>query len=134
MTRYLAILVLMIAGLPRLGVGLSMGRHDEAEAACHRVIKPMACCGGGSGEDAYCPMSDGPCRCLIAPAPDPEPRPQLPLPRSDRDFFTSLPNEPTEITLLPEPLSTPLRPGSRVGLTGSKSHNQLQALLGIWRT
>lgn len=135
MIRIMTILILLTAGLPRLGVGLAGGQDACGESACHQPVVQMSCCGSDPGDDGFCPMSNGPCECIAAPAPDPEPKPEAPLPRSDRDSVTGIPNGPPQVVPVVDPDSdTPTIASLVLALTAGKSHNEIQALLGIWRT
>jgi len=144
MIRILAILVLVASGLPRLGTGFAAGQDRCGESACHVPVVKVSCCGEpippadsdfGCGSDAFCPMSEGPCRCGISPTPAPEPLPDAPLPRTDRDSITGLPNGPPKITPVIEPDdTTPSMASLVVGLRAGKTHNEVQALLGVWQT
>lgn len=135
MTRVLAILILVAAGLPRLGVGLAGGQDHCGEFACHQPVVQVNCCDSELVEEAYCPMSKGPCECVAAPAPNTDPKPEAPLPRSDRDTVTGMPNGPPQVMPVAEPDTDAPKVASQVlALTAGKSHNEIQALLGIWRT
>ncbi len=133
--KLLTILVLVASGLPRLSVGLAGCQDACGESACHQPVVQMSCCGSDSSDDAFCPMSNGPCKCIAAPASDPEPKPEAPLPRSDRDTVTGMPNGPPQVMPVVEPDSaTPTIASLVLALTAGKSHNEIQALLGTWRT
>ena len=74
-------------------------------------------------------------QCGISPAPAPERLPDAPLPRTDRDSVTGLPNGPPKITPVIEPDdTTPSMASLVVGLRAGKTHNEVQALLGVWQT
>ena len=135
MIRLFTILLLVSAGFPRLGAG-SAGCQDLCgESGCHPPVVQSACCGRDSEDEGFCPMSNGPCECFAAPPPDPSPKPDVPLPRSERDTATDMPNGRPRVTPVLEPASDTPRVASLVlGLTAGKSHNEVQALLGIWRT
>lgn len=144
MLRILAIAILIAAGLPRLGVGLVVGKDHCGDTMCHMPVVETSCCGEpipidesdpGCGSDTFCSMSDGPCRCGISPTPDPEPLPDAPLPRTDRDSVTGLPTDSPKINTLNEPDdSTPSMASLVESFLAGKTHNEIQALLGIWRT
>lgn len=135
MNRLLAILILVAAGLPRFGVGLAGGQDQCRSAACHQPIVQLSCCGNDSGDGDYCPMSNGPCECTAAPAPDPDPKPEAPLPRPDRDTVIGMPTAALQVTPVAEPDADRPKVASLVlALTAGKSHNEVQALLGTWRT
>ena len=135
MMRTFAILVLLAAGLPRLGVGVAAGQEQCGESACHKPVVQMSLCDCDSCDGDFCPMSKGPCECITAPAPDSDPKPEAPLPRSDRDTVTGMPNGSPQVTVAAEPDATMSRLASLVlGLSADKTHNEIQAPLGIWRT
>jgi hypothetical protein len=80
-------------------------------------------------------MSDGPCQCGISPTPVPERLPDAPLPQTDRDSVTGLLNDPSKFTPVIEPEdTTPSMASLVVGLRAGKTHNEVQALLGVWQT
>ncbi len=67
--------------------------------------------------------------------PDRQPRPDAPLPRTDRDSVTVLTNGPAQITPVIEPDdATPAMASLVVSPCAGKTHNEVQALLGIWQT
>ncbi len=131
MTRLLATLTLILAGLSPWAIGLSEGM-DCGEQACVVEVVQDSCCGEPS-EPMYCPMSDGPCRCGISETPVPERQPPAPLPST---------NHPTLVTVLTAPpimvdlMSDETLHAKASGLVLSptfSSHNQRQASLGVWR-
>lgn len=145
MLRTIAILVLLTASLPGLGTGFAAGQDHCDETVCDTpAVEVMSCCEKpvpaagsdfGCGSDAFCPMSEGPCRCGISPTPDPERLPDAPLPRNDRDSVTGLPNGPPKIIPVIERAdTTPSMTSLVVGLRGGNTHNEVQALLGVWQT
>ncbi len=98
------------------------------------MVIETSCCGESSGVE-FCPMSEGPCQCGISPVPAPERLPDAPLPRTERDSVTGLPNGPPTITPVIEPDdATPSMASLVVGLRAGKTHNEVQALLGVWQT
>lgn len=144
MIRFCAILILVVSGLPRLGVDFAPGHDRGRETTCHVVMVETNCCGHPipvdfsdfrCESDAFCPMSKGPCQCGISPAPAPKRLPDAPLPRTDRDSVTGLPNGPPKITpAIETDDTTPLMASLVVGLRAGKTHNEVQALLGVWQT
>lgn len=134
MTRLLAILILLVSGLPRLGVASADGhsRCDGPSSLC-QVTRSGCCSNSTDGND--CPMSDGPCQCAATPAPQPEPNPKAPPPSSDRGPFTGLLPASTRVTFVAEPEHTPKATSALVhAFTAGRTHHEIQALLGIWRT
>ncbi|GAB4551439.1 MAG: hypothetical protein Tsb0013_13530 [Phycisphaerales bacterium] len=135
MIRSLAILILVVASLPRLGVGFTSTHYGCETAECHEAAVEVTCCCCDSGERGYCPMSEGPCECAAAPSPDPEPKPQAPLPRSDRETVFGMPNGPPRVMPDVDPdADAPSVAPQVLVLTAGKSHNEMHALLGTWRT
>jgi len=144
MVRYLAILVLIGAGLSRIGVGLPGGHASCEDAGCHVPVVEVSCCGdegsasaseNAGADEEYCPMSDGPCRCGVERGPAPERLPDAPQPRIDRDLVFGLAPGTRVLHRVPvlgrEAGPAGLRLGGcRAGLT----HNEVRALLGVWRT
>jgi len=135
--RLLVILVLLASGLPGLGVVRAgdQSHHSSCDdAGCHPVAVRTTCC-GETIEDAYCSMSGGKCRCAAAPAPTDQPQPPAPMPRPDRDSLTAIPHTPTTIALVADDESlTSDGLAQSLGLLAGLTHNEIQALLGIWRT
>lgn len=136
MVRILAILLLAASGLVRSGGSAAAAHAEECtHVACVAPQADTGCCGEPAPGSSYCPMSEGPCRCGISPAPAPKPLPDAPLPRTERDSVTGLPNGPPTITPVIEPDdTTPSMASLVVGLRAGKTHNEVQALLGVWQT
>lgn len=79
-------------------------------------------------------MSRGPCQCGVSPVPDPHPVPDAPLPNSGRDSLVAAPTLPTGLVPIIEPEAEPARGSmASVSLLARLTHNEIQALLGIWR-
>ena len=145
MIRILTILILLFAGLPRVGTGMigvigSSAEHECAEMVCQQpVIAPTSCCDEQApviDMDEYCPMSGGPCQCGVAPDDDRTPNPKAPLQRSDSQITLGLAKTSVELPRW----NTPAEAGRAVatdqvvGLASLRTHNETQALLGIWQT
>lgn len=138
MIRLIAILMIALAaGFSGVGAGL-VGETAQGLtcglADCHEVVVEVSCCGTTTVTD-YCPKSDGPCRCSAAPLPHRQPLPEGPLPRSDRVSQTAVPNAPVRVV----PMTTSGTSCSRgsvqsLGRLAGLTHNEVQAVLGIWRT
>lgn len=137
MIRFISILALIITSAPGLGIGLAIGQaqgHACSDSGCHQVVIETSCC-GDSSEVEFCPMSNGPCECAAAPIPEPVPKPEAPLPKPDRDTVMGMPSGPLRMIPVSEPDAATSRLASLVlGLSAGKSNNEIQALLGIWRT
>ena len=144
MMRILTILILLVGGLPRLGVGLSGGEECCGSSACAVPRVEVGCCGSPAEDSeselacrvgSYCPMSGGRCRCGVSPSPAPERVPDAPLPESGRDGFTGLVGAPVTV----QPVVEPDRAASPRALCiartrAGRAHNEIRALLGNWRT
>jgi len=72
---------------------------------------------------------------VAMPDENPAPVPPAPLPRTDRDSLTAV------IEPQPDLLDSPEMDGETVRITAAtfsllqgRSHNEIQALLGVWRT
>lgn len=135
MIRILLILTLVAAALPRWGDGLVRDQDLCAGFGCHQPVSQAGCCGSDSGDQGFCPASDGPCTCAAAPSPDPEPKREAPMPRSERDFIAGFSNAAVQsIPAIDSDELPPVVAPLVAGLAAGKSHNEIQALLGIWRT
>lgn len=137
MTRLLAILLLALPGIAGLGVGAygeQTNGHSCGHSGCGEVVVTVSCCGEVT-EEQFCPSSGGPCECAASPIPDRGPRPDAPLPLSDRQSLTAVTAAPVSVVSMTEPELEPSR-GSVLSfsLLSGLSHNEIQALLGIWRT
>ena len=136
MKQLITILALVFAGLPGLGGGLVGGPQREGvhqASGGPRIVALMPCC-AENNESHDCSMRGGACRCS-APVRDPQPTPDAPLPKPVRDSITALPDAQTGVVSIPEPeAESPRRStGSLKALSGF-THNEIQALLGVWRT
>ena len=137
MIRTLAILMLILAGA--LGLGAA-GVHGGAaaascdDAACHEAVVRVACC-GEEVEATPCHMNEGACTCGVAPMPDRQPQPQAPLPRTERDSPATAPAErPAWTGALEWDERTKRTPAATPSLLAALTNNEIQALMGVWRT
>jgi len=128
-------LVLVFSGLPSFGAKIAEGGGGCGPAACVRHAVPVSCCQEPAGGEGFCPHSGGRCECSAAPEPDPRPSPQAPLPRPDRDSLAAAAVEAVRLIARSDPESDPSG-GSAVsiGPLAGFTHNEVQALLGVWRT
>lgn len=146
MIRILTILIFILAGLPRVGIDMieaSFG-HDCSEMVCqHTEIEPpmSECCDEPAPVlaviDEYCSMSGGDCRCGVSPDNDHAPGPKAPLQRSDTQLTLGLSaTGSVEVPSWAVASDYGLAgiAGLIDGLASLRTHNQTQALLGIWRT
>ena len=142
MMRILTILILLLAGLPRVDIGMfgSSAGHDCTEMVCQQpVIAPSGCCDEPApvvDMDEYCPMSGGECRCGVTPDEDRTPTPKAPFQRSDTQITLGLFEASAEIPSWTT--SAEIKHGGATdlfdGLASLRTHNETQALLGIWQT
>lgn len=136
MMRLVIILMLILGGLPRVGSLFANNDEPAGAACCGEMEQAASCCGSAMAEDGFCPMSNGPCRCGVAPAPDRDDWPKAPLPRSDRSSATFLAIASPAIAIVIEPDGAPgdSRPWFDAPCRGGQTHNEWQAILGVWRT
>jgi hypothetical protein len=79
-------------------------------------------------------MSNGPCTCGIKPIENRLPYEPLPLPSRDRDTMQMVRGPPSTIQVITTELPTRLISIARTGsIRAGFSHNQAQALLGVWQ-
>ncbi|MBO6739199.1 MAG: hypothetical protein JJ916_05000 [Phycisphaerales bacterium] len=79
-------------------------------------------------------MSNGPCTCGITPDDAPAPAEPMPMPSRDRDSMPMTRAPPASIQLITTELPTRLLSIARMGsIRAGFSHNQAQALLGVWQ-
>lgn len=141
MMRLMTILILLLAGIPRVGIGMIGGPADAGcnDVVCQPVVVESGCCSVISpvvDMDEYCPMSDGPCRCGVRRGDDHNQSPEEPLQRSETQITLGLTAETRQIciwTVRRDEHSAPM-----AGLVGNlhalRTHTETQAILGIWRT
>lgn len=142
MMRILTISILLLAGLLRVDIGVIgvLDGHDCTEMVCHQpVIASSGCCDEPAQAvdmDEYCPMSGGECRCGVTPDDDHTPRPKAPHQRSDSLFMLGLFESSAEIPSWD--ISASIEHGVMADLVDGqaslRTHNETQALLGIWQT
>lgn len=135
MIRFLAILLLATSGMLRFPPTAGGSHGDCGHPGCvTEFATTSGCCDSEAIAADFCPMSSGPCQCNIAPLPDPQPAPDAPLPKTDRDSMTAVPASPirveSEIDLHQR---SPVAAAHPLSLLAGLTHNEIQALLGIWR-
>tara|TARA_A100001391_G_scaffold204724_1_gene201475 strand:+ start:1608 stop:2036 length:429 start_codon:yes stop_codon:yes gene_type:complete len=142
MMRLLTILIVLLAGLPRVGLGLIEAPADTgcSDMVCQPVIIEKGCCSEpapAQDMSVYCPMSDGPCRCGVDRNDDPQRAPEAPLQRSDSQITLGLSRAVAQVCIwsISDDGQTD-RP--MIGLVehvhARRTHSETQAILGIWRT
>lgn len=111
----------------------AMGSDPCVMMGCHEVIREVSCCGTETVR-TYCAMSNGPCTCGITPDDAPAPAEPMPMPSRDRDSMPMTRAPPASIQLITTELPTRLLSIARMGsIRAGFSHNQAQALLGVWQ-
>lgn len=141
MIRMMTILILLLAGIPRVDIGVIGGSADTGctDVVCQPAVVESSCCSEPAtvvDMDEYCPMSDGPCRCGVSPGDDRNQSPEAPLQRSESQITLGLTAETRQVciwTVRRNEHSSPM-----AGLVGNlhalRTHAETQAILGIWRT
>ncbi|MDQ7013048.1 MAG: hypothetical protein Q9O74_04035 [Planctomycetota bacterium] len=136
MIRILAILMLILAGAPGLGaVGVRGGFAGSCEeTACQHVVVRTTCC-SETIETMPCHTGEDDCTCGVAPMPDRQPQPQAPLPRTERDSPAAAPAErPALVGAAAWDAKAPRSPIAAPDQFTALTNNEVQALMGVWRT
>lgn len=148
MTRWLTLILFSLGVLHAAGISQPTGAGDDCAILCatHKPTHEPAqaqpapsCCPLGvamaqAPADDYCPMSNGPCVCGITPDDAPAPSEPMPMPSRDRDTLQMTRAPPAPLVIIATDLPTPLNAIARTGsIRAPFSHNQAQALLGVWR-
>jgi hypothetical protein len=142
--RITLVILIMLGALHASGFSLPTVARDDCAAICgshsKQIVDPEpSCCPLGEAADRqltsdYCPMSDGPCVCGLDSNQERQPIEPVPLPQRDRELQQMVRGPPelvevTRATLLPHLVSLARKGSIRMGY----SHNQTQAILGVWR-
>tara|TARA_E500000318_G_scaffold112063_3_gene133891 strand:+ start:36244 stop:36690 length:447 start_codon:yes stop_codon:yes gene_type:complete len=147
MTRWYTLILFTFGVMYASGISLPLGMGNDCASVCgsHSApeVEPVSsCCPLGDTiaqsqqdqSDEYCPMSGGPCECGINPADDRRPHEPMPLPQRDRDSLQMVRGPPASIQIILTELPTRLISIARTGsIRAGFSHNQAQALLGVWQ-
>jgi len=134
--RLLVILLLATSGILRFPL-VAGGSHGDCghQACATEIATTPGCCESETLASDFCPMSGGPCQCGVAPLPGQQPAPDAPLPKSDRDSVTAVPAPPIGVEPEVDPQRRSVIPATGpLSLLAGLTHNEIQALLGIWRT
>ncbi|MCB9847545.1 MAG: hypothetical protein H6814_03930 [Phycisphaeraceae bacterium] len=121
-----------LALIPALPVEASPA-SCAAPSCCAPVVE-RTCCGERIVRPV-CGMTGGECHCAAAPLENPAEPLQAPLPRTDRDY--SIPAIVLVATLTTAPGADACHRftiDAAAPRIGGRSHQQSQALRGIWRT
>ncbi|MEZ6317633.1 MAG: hypothetical protein R3B49_02595 [Phycisphaerales bacterium] len=105
-----------------------------APTSCCTTVERVTCCGERVVEQV-CPMSGGECHCAASPTDTPPAPVPAPHPRTERETSVAVPTPATRVVTLIDSafLARPLCTGETGPLSG-KTHNEIQARLGVWRT
>lgn len=134
------LLILVVAWQPLVLWGAITPARPKAEYAamsCCEAVQESPCC---SKPDVQllkkCGMSDGGrCLCGMSPSDAPGPAPEAPLPRGDRDSLTAVPALTPHFVRYPDVSARHRLPSALdSGLLSTKTNNEVQAFLGVWRT
>jgi len=147
MIRWFTLILFFLGVLHASGIALPSSMGDDCATLCGshetpQVIAPSSCCPSDNTEtqstqtqsDDFCPMSNGPCTCGLNPANEHTPDEPMPAPQRERQTLQMMRGPPLAFQLITTDTPKRLIP---VALTHSIrsgfSHNQTQALLGVWR-
>lgn len=144
MTRWFALILFSLSIIHAAGISWTKGTHASCDQICgsHTLVEvalapsccPLSDAMAHAPADDYCPMSNGPCTCGITPDDAPAPTEPMPMPSRDRDSMPMTRAPPASIELITAELPTRLLSIARTGsILAGFSHNQAQALLGIWQ-
>jgi len=121
--------LILAASGPRPGTSVPGG-----QPTCSLPVVQAYCCKTKTrAPSCHAVVTD--CGCAIRPTEQPERVPVAPLPGSDRDSLVA-------VQICGPPLREQIEPSTRFNLFSTqsdrryanKSHNEIQAILGIWRT
>lgn len=133
LVRALVILALVWQPLSMLSWAQTGGVPSHCRvSACCVPVERTGCCGERLAE-TVCQHTGGECTC-VAPVDDKAPRPEAPLTNRDRETLQATPT--TDLSFVGwgiEPSDQKARAISAAFLTAGKSHNRVQAFLGVWR-
>ena len=142
-TRFLTITMMLIGVLHAAGFAMPHAGAESCDTMCDSHTQPVlkqesSCCVLGESIKApqsdHCPMSNGPCRCSARPVNDQEHQEPLPLPSRDRDTLQMVRAPPIGMQIIDFVLPKRLNAVAVIDQVSSKfTHNQLQAILGVWR-
>lgn len=105
-----------------------------AAVSCCEVIERVSCCGDRVVEHV-CGKTGGQCLCGMAPGDSPERGPEAPTPRSERISLVAVPAPLFRIVAVVDAEASPrLLRAIDLSLLSGRNHNEVQALLGVWRT
>lgn len=121
--------LLLAAAGPRIGAGEPAG-----SSSCSIPAPQSTCCDPAPKAKACHSIASG-CGCEIRPTEQPQRAPEAPLPRPDRDSLVAIQitGPPLREQAETDAASTHLATQSD-SRYANKTHNEIRAILGIWRT
>lgn len=138
MTRLLIIAAFLLGVLYASGFSLPLGASqapcaDTCGAMHADPVQAAGCCPLNVADD-YCPMSGGPCVCGLAPSPDQPRHDPVPMPQRERDTVQMVRAPPPVGRPVGFVLTSPhLGALTQHDYLAGFTHNQTQAILGVWR-
>ncbi len=140
--RLLAILTLILAASPRLGVAAVEPQSQQPPCetlACCEPVVVETCCGQTievvPATHASCPITGGSCACMAQPTEDSQPAVPAPMPRVGSDLMLAAnAARSREVVTTERVLAIRRAETTLAALRANRTHNEAQALLGIWQT
>lgn len=129
--RLILILTLLMQQLALPAVVSAASQTEECvETSCCQVVETKTCC-GETVQEMRCGKTGGrECLCGLQPG-DSEPAPDAPRPTERNEIAPVLVALIASVIDLPTPIRSQIPP---VAPAVSRTHNETQALLCIWRT
>lgn len=135
MMRVFVILVMVWHPLLMVAAGPRMGTSEPASGSSCSVPALQSNCCEPAPKAPNCHTAITGCGCEIHPTDQPKRAPEAPLPRSDRDSLVA-------IQICDPPGREQIEPDSESIISAThfdsryanKTHNEIRAILGIWRT
>ncbi len=102
--------------------------------SCSAELGKSSCCEMAPAA-LHCPPPADPCRCGVQPGEVPDESPDAPLPKTQRDsVVTILSRAPSWVPLRAHEKDAKITSAGFSTVRSNKTHNELQATLGIWQT
>lgn len=128
------LLILVLLWHPLMLVGTRAPAEACSEPSCCVSMERVTCCGVRVVEEV-CGKTGGECHCAASPNDTPERAPRAPLPRGEREAPVTVLTPPNRIIpLTGDEAGHRSRASTDPGVRGVKTHNQIRAFLGVWRT
>ncbi len=139
--RILVIMTLLLGNIPRVGINLSGLTPNPGCTidVCQPIEMLSSCCSQldpSINMNEYCPMSGGPCQCVIVPIDEQDVDPNAPMQRAELQLNLRMHIDPDQLciwsTLDDQPVFGLIdRVENRIA---HQSHTETQAILGVWTT